>query len=159
MSFRSTARAAGALRDPSLVVPKVDEGSVSFVIDAGQDPVHVPLHDLGKAGKRKCVASDSKPCPLCDAGVPVRHNWTATVNKIDENGELSPRTLWLDRRDLERIASQLPDSGTVEMTLCRVIDAAAEKEGRKRRDGSPWTVYSFAVTDNSEVDCEPSNEQ
>ena len=145
MSIRSKARNAGALRDPSLSVPDLGQPAVEIMIDAGQDPDHVPLHDLGGAGKRKCSAGEAgdQPCALCDAGVPVRHNWTVSVNAVNPaTGEIEPRTLWLGRRDLGTLGTILPDSGTVRLMVDREIDSNATS---KRRDGSDWTVYRFTV--------------
>lgn len=148
MSIKSKARAVGASRDPSLKVPPYDfdkkpdeQARISVLIDAGQDPDHVPLHDLGVM-KRKCTAGEQgdQPCKLCDADVPVRHNWTVRVDLIDENGETKPRTLWLSRQDLGRLSDVMPDSGSCEITIEREIDATATT---KRNDGTEWTVYKF----------------
>jgi hypothetical protein len=156
MSIRSKARDTGSLRDPSMKVPDYGEPATLIYIDAGQNPIHVPLHDLGAAGKRKCKAGEdgTQPCALCEAEVPVRHSWTVSVNQLDDStGEIHPRTLWLSRRDLGTLGSVLPDSGTVAVMVDREIDTTAKT---KRRDGSDWTVYRFALATDDGGDSDAS---
>lgn len=150
MSIKSKARDVGASRDPSLKIPRYDfdlkpdaQESVCVALDAGQDPIHVPLHDVGPT-RRKCTAGEhgDQPCKLCAADVPVRHSWTVRVDLINEHGETQPRTLWLSRQDFGRLSEVLPDSGSCELKIQREIDASAKT---KRNDGTEWTVLKFTI--------------
>lgn len=141
MSIKNTARDIGAIRDPSVKIP--DGESINVLIDAGQDPEHVPLHNLGTYKKRCTAGPDGvDPCKLCAAEVPVRHNWTVKADQIDPDGVAHPRTIWLSRQDLGRLAEVLPDSGSCELWIDRVKDENAKT---KRNDGTDWTVYRFST--------------
>lgn len=161
MSIKNTARRNGAMRDPGLRIPAVPDGEqigprVHAIVDAGQNPEHVPLHDLGTAGKRRCTAGPDgdKPCALCAAEVPVRHNWIARVDEIVTGGLIAPRSLWLSKRELGDLASVLPDSGTVEIAIWRENEPEKEDGKKKttRRDGKPWTVTIFEVVKDGNGD-------
>jgi hypothetical protein len=148
MSIRNKARARGALRDPSLKVGDVGDPAVHVLIDVGQNPEWVGLHDLG-THKRRCTAGENrdKACALCDAEVPVRVNWTMRADLINEKGEMSPRTLWCNTMDLGRLGGVIPDFGTVQLAVDRVVD---EDSTTTRDDGEKWTIYRFAIVHDTD---------
>lgn len=144
MSFRTIAAAAGALRDPSLTYP--DDGTpVNFIIDAGADPERVALHNLGHTRKR----CEGEGCPLCEVGVALRVSWVAKVDVETFNGVMSPRSLWLSKRDLGSLAAVLPESGTLWVSSWREPDPNGNMNPKT---GEPYTVKRFkAVTDEAGV--------
>jgi len=136
MSFRSVAAAAGALRDPALTWP--DEGPVLFILDAGESPERVALHDLGHA-RKKC---EGEGCELCKVGVRLKVSWLAKVEVEAPGGVMSTRSLWLSKRDLGELAAILPESGTVWITSWREDDPSGNINPRT---GQPWQVKRFAL--------------
>ena len=138
MSILTAARQAGAVRLPSFKI--ADGEAMQVYLDRGQDPQHLVLHDLGKAGKRRCTGPG---CPLCAAEVPRRENWIITVEVMAADGSVEPQSLWLSKRDLGRLARVLDtgkEGGTAAITICRVDD---ETSTTKRADGSSWTRLDF----------------
>lgn len=143
MSFRAIAAAAGALRDPILSIPDAPEWA-QFIIDAGQDPERIALHNLGHTRKR----CEGEGCPLCEVGVALRVSWVAKVDVETFNGVMSPRSLWLSKRDLGSLAAQLPESGTVWVRASREPDPNG---ATNPKTGEPYTVKIFqAVTEDEE---------
>jgi len=143
MSFRTIAAAAGALRDPSLHYPE-DGGKVTFIIDAGADPERVALHNLGHTRKR----CEGEGCPLCEVGVSLRVSWLAKVDVETVAGVMSPRSLWLSKRDLGELAAELPESGTVWVSSWREPDSNG---ATNPKTGQPYTVKRFAALLESEM--------
>ena len=137
MSFRSVASAAGALRDPAISWPD-DGGRVLFILDAGESPERVALHDLGHARKR----CEGENCKLCEVGVRLRVSWVATVEVEGENGVMSSRALWLGKRDLGDLAAILPESGTLWVEGWREPDPNGKLNPATNE---PWTVKRFAI--------------
>lgn len=137
MGIKQAAADAGAIRLPSIRIPYDGSSHVDILIDAGQDPRHVRLHDLGKKGKRAC---QGEGCALCAAAGAPDESWVVTVDQIDENGATSARALWLRKRELGELAAALPDTGgTVELRA----QYLPRKDGELRDDGKPWLDLAF----------------
>lgn len=138
MSIKQAANDAGAVRLPSLRIPYDGSAHVDFLVDAGQDPRHVRLHDLGKKGKRQC---QGEGCALCAAAGAPDESWIVTVDLIDpDNGTTAARALWLRRRELGELAAALPDTGgTVELRA----QYLPRQDGELRDDGKPWLDLAF----------------
>ena len=137
MSFRQTASAAGALRDPSFRFDNDLNVKKRFIIDAGESPERVALHDLGHV-KKKC---EGEGCELCKVGVRLRVSWIAKVEVETEGGLMSTRSLWLNKRDLGALAQELPEAGTVWIDAWR---EAGDGDRINPDTGEPWPVKRFA---------------
>lgn len=140
MSIKQAANDAGATRLPSLRIPYDGSAYVDFLVDAGQDPRHVRLHDLGKKGKRAC---QGERCALCAAAGAPDESWVVTVDQIDADGTTAARALWLRKRELGELAAALPDTGGMVEIRAQYLP---RQDGELRDDGKPWLDLAFWST-------------
>jgi hypothetical protein len=148
MSFRSIAAAAGALRNPAL--EWYEDGRYTiFIVDSGESPERVALHDLGHT-RKKCEGDE---CQLCVVGVRLRVSWVATVEVMssETEGVMSSRALWLSRRELGDLAAVLPETGTVWVQARREPDPNGKTNPKT---GEPWTVKEFKIFEEYAADLE-----
>lgn len=139
MGFKKSARNNGLLRPPALKLPRTaDAAPIRIIGDWNKEPEPCHLHDLG-THRRRC---EGEGCKLCAADVPLRKNWTVVVDLITDEGEATPRTMWLNPRDYRACAEVVPESGTAELVIDAVEDTESEN---KRDDGTSWHNVRFRL--------------
>lgn len=130
-------------RAPSVRLPKLGD-SIEVIVDLGRVPEKLSLHDLGVKGKRKC---EGDGCKYCAAEVASRTSHVLTVDVVTPTGEVLSRRLWLSTIDLSRLSDELRKAGCGESGTV-VVSVGAEEDVKaktKKKDGSCWTIPTFAV--------------
>lgn len=141
MGIRDYAREQRAMRAPSVRVPYDGSETVVMVIDAGQTPRRVALHDLGKRGKRSCQPTAEGGCQLCRAVGEPDISHVVDADTVTADGVPVASSLWLRGRELGRLAGVLPDGGVATVAAAYL----AREGGELRDDGQPWRDLAFVA--------------